>query len=252
MYGVYQINIYNTKMRVLYIDIETTGLSIKTENITVIGIVVSEYRVPRTNNVSGIEILRKCFNVCLAIEEGTEIQMKQNVLQEMENCDIMVAYNGIKFDTPFILKWLGIEERKQEFDDKTLDFYNVNRIILSKSISMQQMCINNKIVAEKYANGKQAVIWASERNWTELEYYCMQDVNVMIMLTEKAISTGLLLINYGGNKNSSYTTDMYFETTVLFSETWVPMLPIKDTKTNIAANSTSVNIYDIDFKRIFS
>jgi hypothetical protein len=243
-------------MKVLYIDIETTGLSLDTENITVIGVVHIEYITPRIKNVCGVELLRKCFNVCIAVEEGTtsEIQIKKDVLDEMERCDIMVAYNGIKFDTPFILKWLGCEERKQEFDDKTLDFYNVNRIVLSRSISMQQMCVNNKIIAKKYANGKQAIIWAEERNWTELEYYCMQDVNVMISLTEKAVNTGLLLVNFGGNKNSAYTHDSYFETVVLFSETWVPMLPTKDTKqvNGMVADSTTVNIYDIDFKSIFS
>ena len=54
-------------MKVLYIDIETTGLSLDTENITVIGVVYIEYITPRIKNVCDIELLRKCFNVCIAV-----------------------------------------------------------------------------------------------------------------------------------------------------------------------------------------
>lgn len=45
----------------------------------------------------------------------------------------------------------------------------------------------HQVPADKCATGKDAIVWASERNHTKLEEYCLQDVYVLAELTKSSL-----------------------------------------------------------------
>lgn len=198
-------------MYICVLDIETTGLSLARDTITVIGTIV--YDVDTDTIFS-----KKCFNVVCAeeSESGVELQKIKNELIEMfDLCTHIVAFNGIGFDIPFIVKWLKnvkLSTKKEKemnlevcdsattpelidhctrWNDKHVDFCRMSLELTGKYISLQNICTINNIEIEKSSTGLQAVHWAKERKWKELEEYCMQDVLVLLSLTQCAVKNGL-------------------------------------------------------------
>ena len=45
----------------------------------------------------------------------------------------------------------------------------------------------DQVPADKCATGKDAIVWASERNHAKLEEYCLQDVYVLAELTKSSL-----------------------------------------------------------------
>ena len=90
-------------MRFLIVDIETTGLSCSNDRITAIGTIVYNSESPQIHE-------ERCFNVAKARKCGSiqDIEaMQKEVVHLFDLCDRIVAFNGINFDFPFIVKWLG-------------------------------------------------------------------------------------------------------------------------------------------------
>ena len=89
-------------MLVLVLDIETTGLSKTNDSITVIGTIVFDSETDCT-------LSKKCFNVVVAQDSKLPsdlVEMKHQVTKLLDDAGCVVAFNGINFDMPFILKWL--------------------------------------------------------------------------------------------------------------------------------------------------
>jgi len=89
-------------MLVLVLDIETTGLSKTNDSITVIGTIVYDSETDCT-------LSKKCFNVAVAHDSKLPsdlVEMKHEVTKLLDDAGCVVAFNGINFDMPFILKWL--------------------------------------------------------------------------------------------------------------------------------------------------
>ena len=74
-----------------YLDIETTGLSYSYDNITVVGIYLSDGSGSRFVQLVG--------------EDVTE----ENLLQALRGVDTIYTYNGSGFDLPFIRVFLGTD-----------------------------------------------------------------------------------------------------------------------------------------------
>ena len=227
-------------MIVLVLDIETTGLSKKTDSITVIGTIVYESRDNTT-------ISEKCFNVVVA-QESTDAQaliaMKNDIVALLDEAECVVAFNGIEFDMPFIMKWLQAPGtthvtqdtlgkrktaettvdvaparvaqtggdvsgslQKDRWSHKYLDFCRLSKEYTGAYISLHNACLKNKIQVAKSGSGAQAVQWAKDKEWALLEAYCMQDVVVLLALTKHAIECGLTLplLRYG--KRTKNTDD---------------------------------------------
>ena len=253
-------------MHVLYIDIETLGLDLKIHDITVIGTIQKTVTAAEhsdilernskklkytnvTNTNSEVihtsdksvnkkteykDIVEKCYNVCVARENGTEKAMKTEVLHLLESSQVIVAFNGISFDVPFLLKWLEREDLLADITNKTLDFCDIGHIVIKQRIKLNTMCTHNGITESKYACGKVAITWAIEKNWKELEYYCMQDVVLMCKLTERAVDNGLVLIRQCRNRMSANKSDEYTRVIVNFDSDWLP-----DVKAQRGKNTTS-------------
>jgi len=224
------------EMIVLVLDIETTGLSKTNDTITVIGTIVYE-------SLDETTISEKCYNVVVAEDSPNSndiVAMKKSITKLLDDAECVVAFNGIGFDMPFIIKWLNTsspsltqtdpagkrktpEPSSESFiptasknvtaDDadpwrhKYLDFCLLSRKHTGSYISLHNACLWNNISVAKSGSGLQAIQWAKEKNWEQLESYCMQDVVVLLALTKHAVSNGLSLpfVSYGqrGKKRNS-------------------------------------------------
>jgi len=90
-------------MKYLIVDIETTGLSCSNHVITAIGTIAYNTESPHIH-------VERCFNVAKARKCGSVHDMdamQMEVMHLFDHCDKIVAFNGINFDFPFIVKWLG-------------------------------------------------------------------------------------------------------------------------------------------------
>jgi len=213
-------------MIVLVLDIETTGLSQENDSITVIGTIVYDSRTHTT-------ISEKCFNVVVAQESLNAqalLQMKKEVATLLDEAECVVAFNGITFDMPFIMKWLQAQgpaqgtpdalgkrktreagadiapehiartgadvsegADKDRWSHKYLDFCQLSKEYTGAYISLHNACLKNKIQVAKNGSGVMAIQWAKDKEWELLESYCMQDVVVLLALTKHAIDCGLTL-----------------------------------------------------------
>ena len=264
-------------MRFLIIDIETTGLSCSKDRITAIGTIVYD------DGVSDAKMHKEhCFNVDKAYKTKAfdEIAtMKREVAALFDASDQIVAFNGVKFDFPFIIKWLdtadtvlpapesdtttgitsastaadsrpsvaptatpvcttatpvlsqtcGTPDTLADAEDaavscvqarpakrqcttltppqppetladtgrstwpaKYLDFCLISVEYTKKYISLKNLCNMNCVKATKSGTGLDAIEYARTQQWEKLEKYCQQDVRVLLELTERAVSHGLV------------------------------------------------------------
>lgn len=269
-------------MIVLVLDIETTGLSRSQHTITVIGTIVYETLDEST-------ISEQCYNVALAASsENTDalLNMKHDIARLLDDAESVVAFNGINFDMPFILKWLysspsyvlPAPERgtpdatppvdtavgcKRKFspdlvvpdkapvvtaldvdrwEHKYVDFCRVAREYTGSYISLNNVCLLNKIDVAKSGSGLQAVQWAAEKNWASLESYCMQDVVVLLALTKHAIRHGitLRLRAYGKRGKKIDTIVVFFDTCLR------PFVPRDAAAVDDIFDTSSPNTLDFD------
>lgn len=180
-------------MIAVYLDIETMGLDRHEHVITVISVVVEDTATE--------QILKEhTYNICLAVENGTENDIKRSLYSMLQACDSIVAYNGINFDIPFIVHWLSPVLEVQiatSWESKILDFYKVAEDQLHSRVGMQKMCQDNGMEISKSGTGLQAIQWARDREWEKLEMYCMQDVKVMLALTRFARTNIVIAKSYG-------------------------------------------------------
>ena len=177
-------------MLVTSLDIETTGLDRFKCQITVVALIIYD---TSTNQVTRTE----CFNVCLAREhsEHSEQEIKTSVRNILNDSDRLLAFNGVGFDIPWISFWLDGDnsELREAWISKTIDYCLEAKLRLDSFVSMQKVCDDNSVGVSKTASGKQAVIWAAEKQWDKLESYCMADVEVLLALFKMCVKTGLVL-----------------------------------------------------------
>jgi len=180
-------------MTMLIIDIETTGLSLLNHRITVIGIIPYD---TTTKTIVRDEVFNVINNEIAKNHDGI-IEIKKNVSKILSESSSIVAFNGIKFDMPFIIPWLKgspcVEEvpMYSTWDAKYLDFCAISTESTKRFISLSNICTLNNINVCKSRNGAQAVVCAKERNWKALCEYCLQDVYVLLELTQHAFIHGL-------------------------------------------------------------
>lgn len=208
-------------MQLLYIDIETTGLDIETDKITVIAAVVVDTNKPNMDQTVNL-------NLCVARKQGSgkEEEMKKDLYELLVACDVIIAYNGINFDIPFLIRMIERGDILDNILRKTLDFCSISARIMGVRQSMAQMCVENKITVCKYATGKKAIEWAEKENWAELEYYCMQDVEVMKQLSEKCFKDGLVLRQLAVNVNSILVSENTDRSVIIFFDNDLqPIIP---------------------------
>jgi len=103
----------------------------------------------------------------------------------LEAAPSLCAFNGIRFDTPFLGVALGLDAATmRRWNRKTTDILERCREVHRHTFSLNKLCEANGI-AVKTGDGLLAIQLALERKWDELREYCEHDVHILCELYRK-------------------------------------------------------------------
>jgi hypothetical protein len=95
-------------------------------------------------------------------------------LYHLNTADSLCAFNGAKFDIPFIQhQWNIPDDQVQKWRLKLCDVYESCQQAFRKGFSLNQLLTCNGIPV-KTGSGKEAIVYAEQEKWMELGEYCMQ------------------------------------------------------------------------------
>ena len=96
-------------------------------------------------------------------------------INELDEAEQLCAFNGARFDIPFIQReWNVPAEKIQQWRLKLFDIYEICTQTFKKGFSLNQLLLQNAIDV-KTGTGHDAVTLARQGQWMELGEYCMQD-----------------------------------------------------------------------------
>jgi DNA polymerase III alpha subunit (gram-positive type) len=161
-------------MNVLCFDIETTGLDAARDEVTMI--CTQDVRTGA----------RKSYNFgVLSHNDESCAALLSEVIDDFEQADCLCAFNGVRFDLPFMQQALHIhEDIITRWVLKTLDPLEFLRLSGHRTSSLDKICTHNNIPS-KSSTGKQAVEMASNGKWEEQQMYCAQDVVILCTLVQQ-------------------------------------------------------------------
>ena len=129
-------------MRLLVIDIETTGLRKENHDITVVALA-------ELDSADGSLHNPRCINLLRARDEsGGEAAAEAllaGICDEIDACQRIVAFNGIGFDLPFIAHKAGLPARVSEWASKTIDFCAFIQEHAGNRVGMSALCVTNQV-----------------------------------------------------------------------------------------------------------
>jgi DNA polymerase III epsilon subunit-like protein len=158
-------------MKLLCFDIETTGLDAARDEVTMI--CTQDVRMGA----------RKSYNFgVLSHKDESSAALLSQVIDDFEQADGLCAFNGIRFDLPFMQQAFNIhEDIITRWVLKTIDPLEFLRLSGHRTSSLDKICTHNDIPS-KSSSGKQAVEMARDGRWEELQKYCEQDVTILCTL----------------------------------------------------------------------
>jgi RNase_H superfamily len=99
----------------------------------------------------------------------------ERFLALLDEAPLLCAFNGVRFDVPFLAKRWRIEaQRVGSWVKKLVDPYEACKLALQRTFSLDRLLHANGLDS-KTGSGAEAVRMAREGRWRELEEYCMQD-----------------------------------------------------------------------------
>ena len=161
-------------MKLLCFDIETTGLDAMRDEVTMICLQDLETGERTSYNFGR-----------LSMEDLPATDLVEQVVQQFEETDYLCAYNGIRFDLPFMQQALEIHaDVITRWVLKTVDPLEFLRLSGHRTSSLDKICVHNNI-ASKSSTGQRAIEMARDGLWDELEHYCQQDVDILCVLVKR-------------------------------------------------------------------
>ena len=160
-------------MKFLCFDIETTGLDATRDEVTMIC----------TEDLATGE--RKSYNFgVLSRQDMPADALVAQVVADFDEADALCAFNGIRFDLPFMQQALKIhEDAITRWVLKTVDPLEYLRLSGHRTSSLDKICTHNNITS-KSSTGLRAIEMANAGEWDELEQYCQQDVSILCVLVK--------------------------------------------------------------------
>lgn len=157
----------------LFFDIETTGLDGSRDEVTMI--CTQDYATGE----------RKSYNFgVLSSEDEPSDALVEALLRDFDAADCLCAFNGIRFDLPFLQQALDLPpDVVTRWVLKTVDPLEFLRLSGHKTSSLDKICTHNQIVS-KSSTGVRAIEMARDGLWDELEQYCQQDVSILCVLVK--------------------------------------------------------------------
>jgi hypothetical protein len=156
----------------LAFDIETFGLDARTAKISVI---CTECIF--TGEQKTFEFARHA-----AEQTGPPTEMIEELVRTLDAAQSLSAFNGVRFDLPFMQTALGIPEEKiRAWVLKTTDILECCRLVYNHTFKLDLLCQTNGLPM-KTGTGLFAIQLARERRWPELNSYCADDVSILCNL----------------------------------------------------------------------
>lgn len=161
-------------MKFLCFDIETTGLDALRDEVTMI--CSQDLTTGR----------RTSYNFGLPSSQDQSVDaLIQELIKDFDEADCLCAFNGIRFDLPFMQQALHLHvDVITRWVLKTVDPLEFLRLSGHCTTSLDKICIHNNIVS-KSSTGLQAIKMAHEGLWEDLEEYCQQDVSILCVLLKQ-------------------------------------------------------------------
>ena len=164
----------------LAFDIETTGLDPSNSVVTVV--CTEDFR---TGERRAYE-----FGRVRAGEPQNEARLREELVQAFDAADSLCAFNGVRFDIPFLHKALHLpQETTAAWLLKTTDILEAARLGLfgpTHTFGLNLLCQHNQ-VAVKSGSGLQAIKFAQEGRWDALLSYCADDVRILCDLYRRRL-----------------------------------------------------------------
>jgi DNA polymerase III epsilon subunit-like protein len=165
---------WTQRMKLLCFDIETTGLDALRDEVTMICVQDLETG-DRTSYNFGL----------LSMKDAPATALLEQVVEHFEAADYLCAFNGIRFDLPFMQQALEIHaDVITRWVLKTVDPLEFLRLSGHRTSSLDKICTHNGIPS-KSSTGQRAVEMARDGLWGELEEYCQQDVDILCVLVKR-------------------------------------------------------------------
>ena len=99
----------------------------------------------------------------------------ERFLALLDEAPLLCAFNGVRFDLPFLAKRWRIEpQRVGAWVEKLVDPYEACKLALQSTFSLDRLLHANGLES-KTGNGAEAVCMARAGQWERLEDYCMKD-----------------------------------------------------------------------------
>ena len=156
----------------LVFDIETMGLDPSSHEVTVICTEDFHTGEKKTYN----------FGILGINEDAKRSALLETVVRDFDSATYLCAYNGIRFDLPFMQRALDVPSATvTAWVLKTVDLLEYLRLSGMPWSSLDAICLANGL-ATKTSSGMEAVLMAGRGNWPELEAYCAHDVLMLCSL----------------------------------------------------------------------
>jgi uncharacterized protein YprB with RNaseH-like and TPR domain len=154
----------------LAFDIETEGLKSSEHRIIVASVYDPDSGMQRTFNF---------------MADPAKFQSERDeFIRTLDEAPALCSFNGVRFDIPFIAARFNISAEQQgQWVLKTLDLFEVCKLCFGSSCSLKNLLAANGL-EQKSSHGLQAIEWAKQGNWKDVEEYCMRDA----MLTHQVSS----------------------------------------------------------------
>ena len=163
----------------LAFDIETFGLDPHTDDITVVALYGTL--------CEGGPLVDTVLNFQRCRDQPGRIALCKTLTDLMDSATTLVAFNGHRFDIPFIMTALGVPaHRCEKWLLKLYDPFEESKLINDRGTKLCNV-LRRLGLQDKTASGLEAVHMARRGEWDTLEDYCRTDAR----LTHEA--SGLLL-----------------------------------------------------------
>lgn len=152
----------------LAFDIETLGLNPLRHAVTVV--CTEDYH---TGERRKYEFARHAPN------PDTKKQLTEELISAFDAADCLCAFNGVRFDLPFLQKALGIDPQTVTgWVLKTTDILEQSRLRYKTTFSLNLLCEHNGIPV-KISSGLHAVKMAQDGEYDKLAEYCEDDTAIL-------------------------------------------------------------------------
>ena len=116
-------------------------------------------------------------------DKEEDLSMREEFLSILDAAPRLCAFNGIRFDIPYIIKnWKLDPARAHGWVVKTVDVFEACKLGLQQTFKLSNLlAVNN--MESKTGTGAEAVVLAREGQWEKLGDYCLQDTRLTYLVS---------------------------------------------------------------------